>query len=63
MRGLPDSVILGTIGHAKRRAVKHEIAGRRAGSKYQKYADLTPRDYVGGMILLLIVIIAGAVIL
>lgn len=60
MRGMPDSVVLGTIAHAKRRAVKRQIAARRAGSKY---ADLTLRDYIGGTILLLITVMAAAVFL
>lgn len=59
MKGMPDSVVLGTIGHAKRRAAKRRVAARRG----HKYADLTLRDYIGGTILLLITLMAGAVFL
>ena len=60
MKGMPDSVVLGTIGHAKRRAVKNRIAGRKAAARYR---DLTFRDYVGGTILLLLTLTLGAIIL
>ena len=52
MKGLPDSVILGTIGNAKRRAVKRRIAARRAGATADRYADLTFMHYVGGAVLM-----------
>ena len=61
MKGMPDSVVLGTIGHAKRRAVKRQIAARKGGRG--RYDDLTLRDYIGGTILLIAVILVGAVIL
>jgi hypothetical protein len=53
MKGLPDSVIVGTITNARRRAVQRDIAARRAGAR-RNYEDLTFRDYVGGTILLML---------
>ena len=62
MKGLPDSVIVGTITNAKRRAVKRNIAARRAAGRH-KHDDLTLRDYVGGTILLVGVILIGTILL
>jgi hypothetical protein len=53
MKGLPDSVVVGTITNARRRAVQRQIAARRAGSVADRYANLTFMHYVGGTALML----------
>lgn len=58
MKGLPDSVIVGTITNARRRAVKRRIAARRAGATADRYADLTFMHYVGGAVLMFMALFA-----
>jgi|AntAceMinimDraft_5_1070358.scaffolds.fasta_scaffold16442_4 hypothetical protein len=49
MRFMPDSAILGTIGHAKRRSAKSKARARRA-SRNQR--PLTGVDIIGGIALM-----------
>jgi hypothetical protein len=62
MRFMPDSAVLGTIGHAKRRAAKRKAAARRAAARSRRMGAITPRDLVGGLILMFVTLTVLALV-
>ena len=61
MKGLPDSVVVGTITNAKRRAVQRQIAGRRANARIAD--NVAPIHYVMAVFVLLGYVLIGAAVL
>lgn len=50
MKGLPDSAIVGTIGHARRRAAKSRAKSRKSRKGSQGF---TAGELIGGISLML----------
>jgi hypothetical protein len=53
MKFLPDSAVVGTIGHARRRAVK----SRRRKGRGKASGELTAGNILGGIMLMFIVML------
>lgn len=54
MKGLPDSAVVGTIGHARRRAAKSRAKARK-GRKAQ--GPISAGDFIGGISLMFVVML------
>ena len=54
MRYMPDSAVLGTIGHGKRRAAKRRARVRREAARARRQGPITGKDIVGGIVLMIV---------
>lgn len=60
MRFMPDSAVLGTIGHAKRRAAKRKARARKGSGQVRRgqvRRPMTGKDLLGGLTLMFVFIL------